>query len=398
MKFLILVFLSLCFSLSVRFKEQLGCTILNANKQVKLVSFDKLEFDQKQIEQYAKNLFPSEVKYTFPNSLQLMFPSAIWLAEENAFLVVVRVVVGMQKSFAYTALFDSKWKQIKEKKKIGKITLPSALQIPVADYSLHFAGPEDSRIFRAPDNSIMCIFNMLDADKKRKMFLFSFENGKTQTLQVEEYKKNGGIPSAEKNWTPLVIEGEKSLYFVYNFKNAQVLRCKESKCSLATGEFDSIPGLIKGGTPFYRFHQSDYYFSLTYTHHNYDKSNPLCIVYRPTITIVKAERPFKFSYIYNSEPMEFGHQVFGLASAKGNLCGDSRILTVGSVAWMDLAKDQSVLTVNVNDNEPLLVTISGLERFIARVVYAYEHQFLKFSLSCAESLAVAHFGTKEDEE
>ena len=397
MNFSIVVFVSLCLSLSIRLKERLGCTILNANKQVKLVSFTGLVFDHKHIEHLSAGLFPNEELHTFPDSIQLMFPCAIWLAEEKAFLVVVRTVIAGRKSFVYAALFDSKWNQIKEKRKIGGMTLPNALPIAVHDYNARFAGPEDSRIFRAPDNTLMCIFNMLDVDDKRKMFLFSFRNAKSHSLFLEEYKKTGGIPSAEKNWTPLIVDKDKSLYFVYNFKNAQVMQCKQAKCSLVNGEFDSSPGLIKGGTPFYRFHQSDYYFSITYTHHNYDKSNPHCIVYRPTITIVKAEAPFKFSYVYNSEPLEFGHELFGLAN-EVDLCGKSRILTVGSVAWMDWSKDESVLTVNVNDKEPLLVTISGLEKFIARAIYAFERHFLKFSLSCAESLALTHFGIKEDEE
>lgn len=327
-----------------------------------------------------------------------MFPSAIWLAEEKASLVLVRVVIAGNKSFVYAALFDRKWNQIKGKRKIGAMALPGVLPIEVHDYDARFAGPEDSRIFRAPDNTLMCIFNMLDADEKSKMFLFSFRNAKSQSLFLEEYKNAGGIPSAEKNWAPLIVDKDKSLYFVYNFKNAQVMRCNNAKCSLATDEFDSIPGLIKGGTPFYRFHQSNYYFSLTYTHHNYHKSNPYCIVYRPTITIVKAEAPFRFSHVYNSEPLEFGHALFGLAKGEVYLCGKSRILTVGSVAWMDWSKDESVLTVNVNDKEPLLVTIFGLEKFIARAIYAYERNFLKFPLSCAESLTLEHFGTKEDEE
>ena len=280
------------------------------------------------------------------------------------------------------------------------LTLPAGLPIPILYTTAFSLGPEDMRLFYSFDKQLFGIFNMYEESGNRRMWLFSFATGKIHKLSLN-YRENDE-PEKEKNWCPLV--GPDSLYFVYNYKNLQIVNCTdfEKDCELVFGKFSASPEYLRGGTPFVRLGLSDYYFSFSYSHLDYFKDSKLkvCSVYRPSLTIIKADdfdNLNTFKVVYTSEPFDFFNQLFlhpvtELYSLENlGICKVSHILLISSIAKVDYERDETDLTVSANDKHVLAVKVSGLIEYVKDVIQAYEDSSLKPVRNCAERLAIRYY-------
>jgi hypothetical protein len=409
-----LLYVLVCFHLVFLFTtnkyKEYRCSFLNVNSSIRLQNAQRIHFNIKNIKKSLRNF--SELDITLQiKQFQVMFPSAVWLSDMSAFLVIARIFVNYQQSVVYCSLFDSNWKQIEKPTNVQSLTLPTILPIPVNSYLEESAGPEDARIFRMPNGDICCIFNMKDTDNKRKMFLFSFKSSLVSKFKLSTYREFNQtqkkfierIPDSEKNWTPLIVNS--NFFLVYNFKNFQIIECSTikvptSSCTLKTGQYDPEPALIRGGTPFLKFRNTNYYFSFSYAHLNHRAENDKheCAVYRPTLSVVYAS-PVNSSlmYVYNSEPIEFEGKLFlspitdTQTLEDADICGVGRIMTLGSIAHWDPYNDVAQLTVNIHDTFPAVIQVKGIEKFISNVIYAKENNLLSFHRKCPELLALHHF-------
>ncbi|CAG9330834.1 unnamed protein product [Blepharisma stoltei] len=329
----------------------------------------------------------------------MMFPSAVWLPEKNMFLTVVRMSIrknGSMKSLLFTSLFDSHWNEVITEEMIGATQVPGIIPIEVYDYNIENAGPEDPRIFTFA-GGIYVIFNMIDIDVRRKMFLFNFETGKSWPLRIIEHSLWSHY--TEKNWTPLIVDDEH-LYFVYNYKNFQILDCtdKSTYCKKVSGLFDSVPAGLRGGSPYVKFGSTQYFVSFGYSHIDYRKGNQFCAVYRPALTVVKAnEESSSFELIYQSEPIDFEEKLFlepimpYNSTDQVKICEDGRIMMVASIARWDFDEDVVDATINLNDTIPLAIKITGLTDLVLDAIKMHEGGLVTGEENCIEKLAFKHF-------
>ena len=332
-----------------------------------------------------------------------MFSAALWIPEKAMFLVVSRIFSAEKNSFAYAAFFDVNWRQVMTPQKFKTVTVPGILPITLTNYVAVYAGPEDSRLIQIANGDILCVFNMRDdQDEKRKMWIFNFSTGKTTRLLVSKYftpgSKQPKIPIAEKNWCPLVVDDR--LYMIYNFKNFQLVDCTnwDAPCRWIQGKFDSSPGGLRGGTPFVRFRNLPYYFSIAYTHIKHPTKK--CDVYRPTIAVVHTPNPkdpTTFKLIYTGNVMNFNNLVFlspitDLKSVHDlHVCGLGRILTVPSIAKCDFEADKMTLSVNIDDSYNLIVNLGGITSFLDSVIKLNENGMLQSNENCAEYFSFDYF-------
>mmetsp|Transcript_8228 Transcript_8228/g.8087 ORF Transcript_8228/g.8087 Transcript_8228/m.8087 type:complete len:230 (+) Transcript_8228:140-829(+) len=196
------------------------------------------------------------------------------------------------------------------------------------------------------------------------------------------------------------------MYFVYNYKNFQILDCTDRKnyCIKSSGEFFTVPSVLRGGSPYVRFQKTNYFVSFGYTHIDYRKGEEFCVVYRPAITIVFIEEnPLSFQLIYQSEPIEFQDKLFiqpimnYTSGSQAEICGDRRIMMVVSIANWDYDKDIVDITINLNDTIPLAIQISGLTDLANDVIKMHENRVFLEETNCAEKLAWKHFDLEDIE-
>lgn len=343
------------------------------------------------------------------DTYRVMFSAALWIAERSLYLVVARVFSPMRNSFVYASFFDSNWNAVgsdAKQEKYGAISLPSILPIPMGNSSVPYAGPEDSRVFRFRD-SVLCIFNQIDAkDGKRKIWIFDFKSGGTFPLKHERYivEKDGKswwrFPKAEKNWIPLVV-GDR-LYVVYNFLSLQVIDCSDFRegaaCKWVRGDFDPVPGALRGGTPFIPIFEN-FFFSIGYTHLRHPRAD--CDVYRPALILLKMEdpgNPASLQLVHVSAPLALGQGVFLLEPTAPerdpdsiDVCGLGRIVTVPSVNKLDSEDDRYVVTVNVNDAINAALHVNGIEAYLSHVINAFRSGLAVVDERCAEYYATKYY-------
>lgn len=305
------------------------------------------------------------------------------------YLAVARVALLRRTSFLYVTFLDADYNEVREEDYIGKTRVPGVLPIP-CDFEVNNSGPEDPRIFRALGNEIFLIFNMIqpDVQTNRKMWLYRFQTRGTRMLTIPEH--HGADYVIEKNWTPLIVDDSR-LYFVFNYRDFQVYDCTEEKdCISVRGEYNDLPPAIRGGTPYIRFKNTDYYISFAYTHVEMLEDRT-CDIYRPALTLVKYYSDIKnFKLIYTSDPLEFQKTLF-LSPIQSfdkiedlNYCYSMRIMIPVSIAKMEYEEDIVNLALFINDLYPVAVKLSGLIKFVDSAIRKYETGELPIDNSCAE--------------
>ena len=93
------------------------------------------------------------------------------------------------------------------------IRFPSILNISAVQVNECCLGPEDPRIILNENNQILISFNMIDSDRKRKIWFYDMFNHH----QIPFTISNHPIADMEKNWSPFM-----NLYFIVNNPDFQL--------------------------------------------------------------------------------------------------------------------------------------------------------------------------------
>ena len=110
-------------------------------------------------------------------------------------------------------------------------------------------GPEDPRFF-SHKGRLWCVCNgpSKEDPQKRAMHLVDLERGTSVQLSIESRKPR----SVEKNWTPMVVDGE--LWLVYSLQPLCILELmseKSGECKVVHGNLSVTDAAdrVRGGTP-----------------------------------------------------------------------------------------------------------------------------------------------------
>ena len=365
------------------------------NKNDATYTVDTLYKNPNSILQRLANDFP-DLK---PNirEYKIMFSPALWLPEIDSYLVVSRLFRWHHNSFLYATLFDEGWNEITEPTRFMSLTVPCFLPIIDPKPNTVYSGPEDPRIF-FHGKDILCSFNMKDADSKRKMWFYNFTDSQTTPLSLQDYTVSSvtKIPNAEKNWSALSVKDDH-LYMVYNYHNFQVIDCNDYKaktpCPMVRGKFDDIITELKGGSPYVRFKNSDYYFSIAYTNIRNPRYNSGSRIYRPAVAVIHVPNggdPDSIKLIYTGGVLDFADSCVSLAKRTKSPVGVADVLTVPSIARCNYDDDKVIVTANVDDVFNVVVTINGMIRFLDNIIGLYEKNLLGASECDAVNFAKAH--------
>ncbi|CAG9320260.1 BMT4_3 [Blepharisma stoltei] len=384
-----------------------GCPYLDVNSQINLLKKETYFNDKEKIDVYIKGFIDKESLYNtihkvIPDGwkprvqikdIRYLHPSAIWVPERNLFLVAMRVWVLSRICYIYTTFYDKDWKEVGDEVMIGSTKVPSVLDIPHS-WNYENSGPEDGRLFRAFSDQFFIAFNMKKLDlSARPMFIYSYTTGKTQQLFIPEH--HGNVVIMEKNWTPLIIDDEH-MYFVYNFENFQVIDCStDGNCVRVNGEYKWKPGFLRGGSPYVRFGNSNYYAALSWTHTELPKEG-WCYLYRPALTVVHAiSEELQFKLVYTSEPIDFQKSLFIKPAGPNSSLGEVNLcytwLMSNSIAKWDTENDIADLTLTHQDAFPAAIKITGLTKLIENIIHLYESGKLPKEDHCADKLLYFYY-------
>ncbi|CAG9320261.1 BMT4_4 [Blepharisma stoltei] len=388
-----------------------GCPYFDINSQIRILE-KVTQYDDKEIlniyskdflnKEYLTNIVKNAMPSTYSSriksndDIRYLHPSAMWIPERNLFLVAVRVWALSRICYLYVTFFDSDWKEIRTEDMVGSTKVPSILNIP-SDWNVENSGPEDGRLFRALKDEFFIIFNMKKSDSSaRPMYMYRFSTGSMQELSIPEHREKAFV--IEKNWSPIIID-DSHIYFVYNFENFQVIDCTdEGPCKRVQGDFKRKPGFLRGGSPYVRLGDTNYYLSLGIIHAEYPKQ-VFCHVYRPVLTIVQAFRDEpSFELIYTSEPFDFEKRIFLYPPGHFrslndmHLCDGPMSWTVGnSIAKLDMENDISDMIFTLGDARAVSLKAIGLSAVVNKIIETYELGNLPVEDKCSEKLTKFYF-------
>jgi len=104
--------------------------------------------------------------------------------------------------------------------KNGKIIkFPGILNITELEVNECCLGPEDPYIVLDENNQLFFTFNMIDIDKRRKIWFYDIFTDYQALFSIE----NKQFSVIEKNRSPFVKDN--NLYLIYSYKSLKVLQC-----------------------------------------------------------------------------------------------------------------------------------------------------------------------------
>ena len=288
-------------------------------------------------------------------------------------------------------------------------------------------GPEDAKVIYDPDTQKLILnFNMLTPSSDRQMLTqevevltidrnssnpdvitdqiaaantdkYEYFMAKTEPLMQFEHD-NGHRESAEKNWVPIIIQGE--VHYLYSLFPLRIIKCVADD---ATDKLNFNPdkdvtgamktctvkfngpvvggsrqtGPVRSGTNWVEY-SPGLYFSFARTRVSHKKCSGYAL-YRPNLVLLRfdvdknTEEYANPRIIYISEPItKFDDEIFALYSktglSNGNKCDDRAIITPGSITrWIPKdgdGSDELDLVVGVNDDINVVVRLMGVDEAI----------------------------------
>ena len=175
---------------------------------------------------------------------------------------------------------------------------------------------------------------------------------------------------------------KNKIFMVYNHYNLQVFNCEnyENKCFLVSENINNDIKELRGGTPYQRFMNTDYFVSFANVkkiiRHESLKFHETRISL-PAVVIIKVndvENPTAFKLVYISEPLDFDEKLLDYSITgkvpKKNFKNwlSSQIHDVGSIARWNYELDQVDLVVNINDRFSAAVRIIGLTKVVKSII------------------------------
>lgn len=373
------------------------CTYLNINKHVKVhenegnIQIKRISFKIRHIKKEME-IYLGAINRPLSKCLQIFVVSSVYDRVKKMYFVITRLRYKRRPnkftSFIYASYFDRNFTQILTNDTFQLVKTPGIIPIPVHDRLRDETGPEDPRIFTLPNNDHIILFNMADKHKLRLMHLFNLKTLKMEKLWLHDYwkdktsKQKSSMKYIEKNWVPIVLK--ERVYFIYNFKKLQIAECNKSNCSLVVGKLDNQLGYLKGGSGFYRFNNSNFYFSFGYSHMPKH-------VYRPNLVVIHAtdNDPSSIRIVYVSEHLEFEKILYKALKDKDKSDRSCKqdLVNIFSISWIDYEKDVAELTVNVCEYYAFSVRISGLVKFLNFITVIHSFEPLRSNIRCSEIYA-----------
>jgi hypothetical protein len=163
------------------------------------------------------------VKISTDEILTLIF-SRIWYSKR-----ICHGACNPDRSYIYIEAFTSNYRKTTYNlnSKNGKLLkVPSILNITTPELGECCLGPEDPRIVLDENNQLFLTFNMIDIDKKRKIWLYNLLTSYQAPFSIQ----NHSLVPVEKNWSPFIKDNK--LYFIYSYNPFKILQCltKQGSC------------------------------------------------------------------------------------------------------------------------------------------------------------------------
>ena len=255
------------------------------------------------------------------------------------------------------------------------IRVPSILRISQPEVASCCLGPEDPRIVLVDDEQLLLSFNMIDVDKRRKIWLYELFTGYQVPLTIVDHQPS----TEEKNWTPLAKNDH--LYFVYSYRPMKILRCalKQTSCEFISNERTSEQvGSLRGGTQLVRFRNTNYFVAIARTTVSCHKCQRL---YRPHIVLLSMVAE-NFHVTYVSEPLAldsipfFASYFMSRNRNSSDFCGTViRIMTPGSIIDWEWPEDKLTFTISINDERSFVASVVGLGGILQKVIQTIENEY-----------------------
>ena len=247
------------------------------------------------------------------------------------------------------------------------IRFPSILNISAVQVNECCLGPEDPRIILNENNQILISFNMIDSDRKRKIWFYDILNHH----QIPFTISNHPVADMEKNWSPFMKDNK--LYFIYSYNPLKILQCstEQGSCNFIfkTENINKISSL-RGGTQLIRFRDSHYYVGIARSTISCDKCQQF---YRPHLFVLSTMNE-QFRIVYVSEPLKLDNipafTFYFMSEEKSkDFCNDIiRIMTPGSIVSWTWPDDKLIFTLSINDKKSYLVSIVGIGQVVENII------------------------------
>ena len=328
--------------------------------------------------------------------------SAVWLPDQQVYLVVTRVIFYAHNNLAYPFMswlrgqvYDEEWNHLENytiRWKDRVFTFPTVFDVPT-DYAKGgvFYGPEDPRVVieeGVKDAEPVIVFNMLTKRYQwtRAMYIYRPFSGHGALLTI----RNTDVAESEKNWAPFFItaapnkdsrisqQPSQHLHFVHTFEPLTILRCDlvSGICEAIFHKISDDRGSpIRGGTNWVPVP-----IDTGYREAQVWASFPRTMVadvcgerfYRPEFALmIKIQT--QFYIIFVSGPMDFGGaDIITIEPGKDDPCEKGRVLTPNSIPRWDTTPDRPdedilTVTVSVNDATVQIVRVRGLLGLIRKM-------------------------------
>jgi FkbM family methyltransferase len=308
-------------------------------------------------------------------TLTLIF-TRIWYSK-----TICHAACNPDRSYIYVEALTSNYHRTfyNTSSKNGKtIKFPMILNITEPELNECCLGPEDPRIVLDENNQMFLSFNMIDVDKRRKIWSYDiFTN-----YQAPFYIQNHQSLKVEKNWTPFIKDNK--LYFVYSYNPLKVLQCPNRKgaCKFISNPQSSYQsGVLRGGTQLVKFRDSDYFVGIARTTISCHKCQRF---YRPHIVVLSTNLE-KFHLAYVSEPLMldnipmFASYYMLQNRSSPDFCdGIIRIMTPGSIIDWKWPDDKLTFTLSINDKRSFIVSITGIGKVLQDIIFAIKSKYFQF--------------------
>jgi hypothetical protein len=313
-----------------------------------------------------------KIKISAKETLTLIF-SRIWYAK-----TICYAACNPDRSYIWVEALTSKYRKTfyNISSKTGKmIKLPSILNITQPEIDECCLGPEDPRIVLDENNQLFFTFNMIDEDRRRKIWLYDIFTD----YQVPFSIQNNQFSEVEKNWTPFVKNNK--LYFIYSYKPLKILQCptKKGVCEFISSiENSDQIGSLRGGTQLVKFRDSDYFVGIARTTISCHKCQRF---YRPHLVVLSTTSG-KFHLTYVSEPLMlddipmFASYFMSQNRNSQDFCDNIiRIMTPGSIIDWKWPDDKLTFTISINDKRSFIVSVIGIGKVVQNIIFAIETEY-----------------------
>ena len=273
------------------------------------------------------------------------------------------------------------------------LQFPSILNISTPEVNECCLGPEDPRIIVNENNQILISFNMIDIDKKRKIWFYDIFNHRQIPLTISDHS----LLNVVKNWSPFIKDNE--LYFIYSYNPLKILQCSTEQGSchfILKNQTTNQISSLRGGTQLVRFRNSNYYVGIARTTIFCQKCQRF---YRPHLFILSTIDE-QFRIIYVSEPLlldnipTFAFEFMTEKRSNKDFCDNIiRIMTPGSIVSWKLPEDKLIFALSINDMKSYLVSITGFGKVVESVISKIRANNVatnEMIVSRSESLAIQY--------